>query len=147
MKLSSAIWLATCATFAHALVVPDAASNPTADGAFNNTLARNGLVEDWLWPVKAADDDPWSLSVARGAKLLQGMRGSDAEAATLYGLDTTADSPFDGDLIDKLREWGYNDNNDALAKQADPECNFDSRDGHMLKKSFGDLGIETKSKD
>ena len=74
------------------------------------------------------------------------MRDSDAEAATIYGLDTTAESPFDGDLIDKLREWGYNDNNDALAKQADPECNFESRDGHMLKKAFGDLGIETKSK-
>ncbi|RAQ99818.1 vacuolar amino acid transporter 1 [Stemphylium lycopersici] len=143
--LLPAIALATCATFVHALVVPDAASDPTVDGAFNNTLARSERFEDRLGPVKAADDDPWSLSVARGAKLLQGMRGSDAEAATLYRLDSTAESPFDGHLFDKLREWGYNDNNDALAKQADPECNFDSRDGHMLKKAFGDLGIETKS--
>ncbi|KAI2487463.1 Vacuolar amino acid transporter protein 1 [Pyrenophora tritici-repentis] len=59
---------------------------------------------------------------------------------------TTAESPFDGDLIDELREWGYNDDNDALAKQADPECNFDSRDGHMLAKAFRELKIGTKSK-
>jgi hypothetical protein len=45
------------------------------------------------------------------------MKGSDTEAATLYTLGTTSESPFDGDLIDKLKEWGYNDNTDALAKK------------------------------
>jgi hypothetical protein len=74
------------------------------------------------------------------------MKVSDAEAATLYNLGTTAESRFDGDLIDQLREWGYNDATDALAKQADSECNFDSQNGHMLKKAFGDLGMGTKSK-
>lgn len=135
----------TCATFVHALVVPDVSPEPVAS-ATNNTLPNENPLKEWLGPTKAAADEPWTLSVARGAKLLQGMKSNDAEAASLYGLETTAESPFDGNLIEKLREWGYNDNNDALAKQADPECNSDSRDGHMLKKAFTDLGIGTKSK-
>ena len=96
--------------------------------------------------VKTTDDDPWTLSVARGTKLLQGMKASDAEAAALYNLGASAESAFDGDLINKLREWGYNDATDALAIQADPECNFDSSNGHMLKKAFSDLAISTKPK-
>ncbi|KAG9387779.1 Vacuolar amino acid transporter protein 1 [Pyrenophora tritici-repentis] len=114
----------------------------------SSNLTRTALVSDdeSHGLVLVADNDLWTLAVARGAKLLQGMKASDTEAATLYGLGTTAESPFDGDLIDELREWGYNDDNDALAKQADPECNFDSRDGHMLAKAFRELKIGTKSK-
>lgn len=135
---------AICATFVHALV-PDIPSG-TITSAANKTLPSKNLLEGWSEATNAAADDPWTLSVARDAKLLQGMRSSDADAASLYGLETTAESPFDGNLIEGLREWGYNDNNDALAKQADSECNFDSRNGHMLKKTFTDLGIGTNSK-
>jgi hypothetical protein len=78
--------------------------------------------------------------------MLQRMKGSDAEAVTLYSLGNTAESPFDGDLISQLREWGCNDNTDALAKKADPKCNFDSPNGHMLKAAFSSLGISTSSK-
>ncbi|EUC47215.1 hypothetical protein COCMIDRAFT_24834 [Bipolaris oryzae ATCC 44560] len=145
MRLLLLIACATCATFVHGLVVPDVPSE-LATGTTNSTFPSEHPLEEWSEPVKAAADDPWTLSVARGAKLLQGMRSNDADAASLYGLATTAESPFNGNLIDKLREWGYNDNNDALAKQADPECNFDSRDGHMLKKAFTDLGIGISSK-
>jgi len=130
--LSAASTLAIVITFAHC--------DTTFTSKTNVTFTNENHFD------VRADDDPWTLSVARGAKLLQGMKASDAEAATLYNLGTTAESPFDGDLIDKLREWGYNDATDALAKQADPECNFDSQNGHMLKKAFGDLGIGTKSK-
>ncbi|USP75837.1 hypothetical protein yc1106_03111 [Curvularia clavata] len=130
-----------------ALVVPDLSSEPVSTA--NGTLLNDTPFEEWFRPTKAAggdEDGLWTLSVARGTKLLQGMKGSDAEAANLYGLEKTAESPFDGDLIDTLREWGYNDHTDALAKQADPECNFDSRDGHMLREAFSDLGIGTKSR-
>lgn len=145
--MKSLVRLAICATSVCALVLPSGPSELTASAnVTNSTLVGGGFAGKWLGPVKTADNDLWTLSVARGTKLLQGMKGSDTEAARLYGLDTTAESPFDGDLIDKLHEWGYNDNTDALARQADPECNFDSRDGHMLKKAFGDLGIGIKSK-
>jgi hypothetical protein len=113
-----------------ALAVPDALCNLTTSSEHNLTFANDNHFDG---PVKTADDNPWTLSVNRGAKLLQGMKASDAEAAALYNLGVTAESPFDGDLIDKLREWGYNDATDALAKQADPECNFDSSNGHLLK--------------
>jgi hypothetical protein len=131
------LWFATSVLI---LVVPDALSNTTLTSTHETHFhVRTG-------PVTTADDDPWTLSVTRGAKLLQGMKVSDAEAATLYNLGTTAESRFDGDLIYQLREWGYNDATDALTKQADPDCNFDSQNGHVLKKAFGDLGIGTKSK-
>jgi len=132
------------ATSARAVVTPYTPSNFST----SSNLTRAALTSDDESPglVKVADDDLWTLAVARGAKLLQGMKVSDADAATLCGLGTTAESSFDGDLIDTLRDWGYNDDNDALAKQADPECNFNSRDGHMLATAFGDLGIGTKSK-
>ncbi|KAJ4316919.1 Mitochondrial import inner membrane translocase subunit tim8 [Neodidymelliopsis sp. IMI 364377] len=74
------------------------------------------------------------------------MKSSDASAATLYGMGTTAESPFDGDLISKLREWGYNDNTPAMQKLHDLECNMNSASGHMLSKVFLDLGLDTKSK-
>lgn len=140
------IRLAICATSICALVRHDPSKRTTSANVTNSTFASKHLTETWSGQVRTAGNDPWTLSVARGTKLLQGMKGGDAEAARLYGLDTTAESPFDGDLIDKLREWGYNDNNDALTRQADPECNLDSRDGHMLKKAFEELGIGTKSK-
>lgn len=128
------------ATFILAIVVTFARCDTTFTSKTNATFTDENRFDI------RANDDPWILSVARGAKLLQGMKASDAEAATLYNLGTTAESPFDGDLIDKLSEWGYNDATGALAKQADPECNFDSQNGHMLKKAFGDLSIGTKSK-
>jgi hypothetical protein len=128
-------------------VIPDSPTNLTSVSLVLNTTAQSpDPLDEWDSSVTAAEDDPWTLSVARGAKLLQSMKGSDAEAAILYNMGSTAESPFDGDLIDKLQEWGYNDNTDALAKMADPECNFDSPSGHMLKTAFTDLDIGLSSK-
>lgn len=138
--------VAICAASVFALAVPDI-SFELVTNTVNRTFPSDDPAKRWFEPAKAAGDDGlWTLSIARGTKLMNGMRGSDAEAANLYGLERTAESPFDGGLIAELRAWGYNDNTDALAKQADPECNFDSRDGHMLKKAFADLAIGTKSK-
>jgi hypothetical protein len=146
MKSLLLLALALFATSACARIAP---SNLTASSTFDNaTTANDSHLDDWTGLFTAADDDPWTLSVARSAKLLQGMKGSDADAdaATLYNLGSSAESPFDGDLIDKLKEWGYNDNTPALDKKADPECNFDSPNGHMLKKAFADLSISFKPK-
>jgi hypothetical protein len=134
------------ATSCLVIVVPAVASNITLTSQNNTTFTKENHLDIRTGPVATADDDPWTLSVKRGAKLVQGMKASDTEAATLYDLGATAESPFDGKLVEKLREWGYNDANDALATQADPECNFDSPNGHMLKKAFSDLNIGTKSK-
>jgi hypothetical protein len=151
MKLLLLLGLALFATSACARVAtPDASANLTTadDGHPNDDWNRHFTGDDLTGPITAADDDPWSLSVAHGTKLLQGMQGSDADAdaAILYNLGSTAESPSDGDLINKLKEWGYNDDTDALAKKADPECNFDNPNSHMLKKAFADLSISLKPK-
>ncbi|KAF1947113.1 hypothetical protein EJ02DRAFT_489606, partial [Clathrospora elynae] len=127
------------------VAVPDPHTNLTSYSAFDATFSGNDHLSSTS-PVTATEDDPWTLSLAHGTKLLQGMKGSDADAATLYTLGTTAESHFDDDFIANLREWGYNDNTDALAKSVNKECNFDSSDGHMLKKIFTDLGIGITSK-
>jgi len=91
-----------------------------------------------------AADDAWTLSVQRGAKLLQGMKSDNKAAATLYGLGETAESPYDGELRDILVSWGYNDNTEAMQKKHDEEC--DMENGNKLKKCFDELGMGTKSK-
>lgn len=94
-----------------------------------------------------ATADLWRESIDRGTKLLTGMKSSDSNAAALYGFPTdTAESPFDGPLVDKLREWGYNDNTPAMQKLHDKECNMASASGHMLSKTFTALGMGTASK-
>ncbi|CAI9635688.1 unnamed protein product [Alternaria burnsii] len=142
--MSSAVrLLLLLATSALAFAVESTLPSSITSAGRHLTLANDNHFNG---TVKTTGDDSWTLSVARGTKLLQGMKASDAEAAALYTLGASAESAFDGDLINKLREWGYNDATDALAKQADPECNFDSSKGHMLKKAFSDLAISTKPK-
>ena len=100
------------ATSVVAIVLPAGLSNTTLISTINTTFNNKLHFATGTGPVRTADGDLWTLAVARGAKLLQGMRSSDAQAAALYGLGTTAESPFDGDLVAKLREWGYNDANE-----------------------------------
>jgi hypothetical protein len=114
--------------------------HPCLDFGLNVTSAPTPLLK------ARAPDDKWTLSVQRGAKLLQGMQASDKEAAALYGLGETAESPFDGDLHDTLISWGWNDNTEAMQKKHDRECDMDSPTGNMLKSCFAELGLGTKSK-
>lgn len=91
--------------------------------------------------------DLWPAAVNRGTKLMTGMKSDDATAAALYGFPTdTAESPFDGLLVEDLRTWGYNDNTPAMQALHDKECNMASAAGHMLSKTFADLGMGTASK-
>ncbi|KAJ4344056.1 Mitochondrial import inner membrane translocase subunit tim8 [Ascochyta clinopodiicola] len=109
----------------------------------NSNTAKARPFDSNILISAATDQDPWTLSVDRGTKLLQGMRSSDAVAATLYGLGRTAESPFDGPLTSKLLEWGYNYNTPAIQKLYDSECNMASASGHMLSRTFLDLGLDT----
>ncbi|KAJ4367105.1 Mitochondrial import inner membrane translocase subunit tim8 [Neocucurbitaria cava] len=152
MKLFLLLGLTLLTAFAVARVVPEALSNLIYARDLNITVAGDIPPFDEYDPATAAgndDDDQWVKSVERGTKLLAGMKGSDQEAATLYGLGDSAESPFDGDLKDKLREWGYNDNIEAMQKREDPWCNFDSvpgQGGHSLKPTFTDLQLDTTPK-
>lgn len=113
---------------------------------WDTSSTEEGQFDSSNHTATATDEDAWSLSIARGTKLLTGMTSSDASAAALYGLPTTAESPFDGDLTSTLREWGFNDNTPAMQQLHDPECNMNSADGHMLARAFADLGLDTNSK-
>jgi hypothetical protein len=106
------------------------------------------LLLDWDGLATGVDsaDELWAKAIARGTKLMIAMKFSDKDAAALYTMGESAESPFEGDLYDKLREWGYNDNDEKLQKDADLECRMDSSDGHRLGKAFADLGVSTKSK-
>lgn len=110
--------------------------NSSVDAAGDPLLESEG--------VATAADDPaeWTQAVARGAKLLQGMKGSDAEAAALYGM-RTAESPFDGDCREDFKTWGYNEN-DMLNAKIDQECDFARY--HKIGKTMQELGMDTKSK-
>ncbi|KAF1851007.1 uncharacterized protein K460DRAFT_382536 [Cucurbitaria berberidis CBS 394.84] len=127
----------TLTTIGITRVVPTFFHDTNYDVEFNITAATEIPLFEWTDPATAVDDvELWKKSVERGTKLIADMKGSDQEAATLYDMGESAESPFDGDLKDKLREW-------ALRQ----ECNFDSTSsGHMLKKTFDELGLGTKSK-
>jgi hypothetical protein len=97
--------------------------------------------------IIAVAADLWQEAIERGAKLMTGMKSDDATAATLFGFPTdTTESPFDGSLVEELREWGYNDNTPAMQTLHDKECNMASASGYMLSKTFADLGMGTASK-
>ena len=97
--------------------------------------------------VITAAADLWQEAIDCGAKLMTGMKSDDATAATLYGFPiNTAESPFDGSLVEELREWGYNDNTPAMQLLHDKECNMASVSGHMLPKTLADLGMGTAPK-
>ncbi|KAF1932261.1 uncharacterized protein M421DRAFT_287779 [Didymella exigua CBS 183.55] len=75
------------------------------------------------------------------------MKSSDSAAAALCGFSTpTAESPFDGSLVENLQNWGYNDNTPAMQKLHDRESNMASASGRMLSKTFADLSMDTYSK-
>lgn len=132
--------------------------SPTPQTAFNfhdlilaNHTIGEGRVDnavDRLWAksiLAESSDDLWSQSVARGTKLLLAMHADDNSAASLYGLGSTAESPFDGSLESTLTQWGYADNTPNMQSAVDNECNFASTSGHMLSKAFAALGIQTRN--
>lgn len=127
-----------------ALSVPSSDSsldNSLLDGSFNITGAFHVSAEV---TTAANDEQQWAINVARGRKLLTAMKGSDLEAATLYGLGTTAKSKYDGDLKDEMRKWGWNDNTPKQKATFDKQCDFVAY--HKIGRCFAELGLGTKSK-
>ena len=98
-----------------------------------------------------AGDAAWDKAVVSGGHLWAGMRSDDRMASFFFRTDPhvpdpliqSVQSPYDGDLKDEIKKWGYNENDDVNAK-IDKECDFEAY--HHLKRAFDDLGIKTASK-
>ncbi|KAF9693177.1 hypothetical protein EKO04_008813 [Ascochyta lentis] len=79
----------------------------------------------------------WEKAWCKGSKLSQAMIKSEAEAAAYV---TPVRSPWDGDLVQQFRKWGYRE----LENHRSELCDF-GPDQHNLKRAFTELGIETAS--
>ncbi|KAI8933187.1 hypothetical protein NX059_009825 [Plenodomus lindquistii] len=88
------------------------------------------------------DDAIWLRAHCRGAKLMKAMTLDEQESSSLLSWPYTQ-SPFDGDLKPELRAWGYLDD-DTVHEQSDAQCDFDN--WHHVKRAFGELGMDTRSK-
>jgi hypothetical protein len=88
------------------------------------------------------DEAEWKRAIARGEKLLKGMKGDDKEAAALYRMGgatmETVQSPWDGECVEDFKEWGYNDNTESMQKEVDKFCHFENF--MSLEPAFRDLG-------
>ena len=104
---------------------------------------------DWreLTTGVADADSAWDKAVETGRTLHNAMRSKDSIARWFFknypDFAETVQSPFDGDLREKLREWGYNDN-EELSKTIEKDCDFDAY--HKMKDAFKELNLDTKAK-
>ncbi|KAI8934288.1 hypothetical protein NX059_009028 [Plenodomus lindquistii] len=89
----------------------------------------------------------WEKAVNNGRTLYNAMRSKDSIARWFYKdypeFAETVQSPFDGDLREELKMWGYNDN-DELSKKIDKDCDMDAY--HHIKVAFDELGLDTRAK-
>ncbi|KAF1849711.1 uncharacterized protein K460DRAFT_257900, partial [Cucurbitaria berberidis CBS 394.84] len=89
----------------------------------------------------------WEKAVESGRTLYSAMKSKDSVARWFFknypDFSETVQSPFDGDLREKLKEWGYNDN-EELSKKLDKECDFEAY--HKIKRAFDELSLGTKAK-
>jgi hypothetical protein len=152
MHIVRVVGLAFAVTSIAAIAIPEADFGPLLDDSSiystSNITGVDELPLDWPNPAIAADRNGqlWDKAAERGAKLLLGMKSSDAEAAMSYNTGDTIESPFDGDGVAAFRQWGYNDNPIEFQKEVNKECDMDSINGHKLKQALTDLGLDTRSK-
>jgi len=89
----------------------------------------------------------WEKAVNDGRTLYHAMLSKDSIARWFFkdfpDFAETVQSPFDGDLRDKLKEWGYKDD-DELSKAIEKDCDFDAY--HNIKPAFNELGLDTRAK-
>jgi hypothetical protein len=144
MKLSGYLYAALLTNLATAKALHKPPLSRTLDLLDRNESASSGTAFDSVKPANDAHKaDKWSSSVVRGRKLVQAMKATDVVAATLFNLGETAESPFDGDGKQTFETWGY-DESEKLQKDVDKECDFENY--HKIKKTFAELGMDTKSK-
>lgn len=79
----------------------------------------------------------WDKAWCRGGKFTQAMIKNE-EAAAAYVMPVR--SPWDGDLVQQFRTWGYRE----IENHRSDLCDF-GPDQHNLKRAFTELGIETTS--
>ncbi|KAF2675742.1 hypothetical protein K458DRAFT_492907 [Lentithecium fluviatile CBS 122367] len=86
------------------------------------------------------DEAEWKKSVARGEKLLRGMKADDDEAVRLWdptGNLKTIQSWLDGECEDNFKEWGYSDDTEQMRKEVDKYCSFDNMNVGDVFKYLG----------
>lgn len=79
----------------------------------------------------------WEKAWCKGGKLSQAMIKSEAQAAAYV---TPVRSPWDGDLVQQFKTWGYRE----IENHRSDLCDF-GPDQHNIKRAFTELGIETAS--
>lgn len=96
-------------------------------------------------------DTKWDKAVLSGRNLWAGMHSDDRKASFLFRTDPhtsdptlqTVQSPYDGDMKELWKKWGYKEDDAGNAK-IDKECDFEAY--HKLKRAFEELGVKTESK-
>lgn len=102
----------------------------TALGASNPSLAA---------PLNPNTPASWVKAACRGARLDLAMR-LDREGAAKHV--TPLDTQWDGDLVDAMKTWGYNDVTDS---DSTVNANCDMHEGHYIEHAFQALGISPMS--
>lgn len=146
MKVASLLGAATLATSTTGIAVPEhppSLSSTSQVLSFNLTGGVNVSTE-WVGPIRVAATADWTANVARGRKLMAAMKGTDAEAATIWKMGETAKSSFDGDLKKEMRDWGWNDDPEKQKKELDKQCDFVAY--HKIGRCFEELGLGSQSK-
>lgn len=87
------------------------------------------------------DDAVWRKAKCRGAKLLKAMTLDEEESSRMLQWPYTQ-SPWDGDLKNELRLWGYRDDPE-IHEQSDAYCDFDN--WHQSKRAFEAMGVDWRS--
>lgn len=112
-----------------------------------STVARTTPASDYALHARSPAVTKWEKAVNDGRTLYNAMLSKDSIARWFFkdypDFAETVQSPFDGDLRDKLREWGYKDD-DELSKQIEKDCDFDAY--HKIKPAFDELGLDTRAK-
>lgn len=113
--------------------------NFTSPDSFELSIAaRRSLVARQNTPPPEDDsewEDPyekmWKDALCRGERLLHAMTLGELDAAWALGWPYLQ-SPWDGELKDELKKWGWLDT-DENHKNADYFCNFEEEMGNMFK--------------
>lgn len=148
MKRQVAVGLAFLVTPAIARVVASVEPLPNSLHLEDlNSTHFDNLPIDWADPATSGNGDTaWDKAVDIGRTLYFAMKSKDSIAAFFFKnypqFAGTVQSPWDGDLREELKSWGYNDN-DELSNTIKNDCDFEKY--HNIKRAFDELGLDTKA--
>lgn len=86
-------------------------------------------------------DALWCKFKSRGYQLTKAMMMNDQDAANLLAWPYIQ-SPWDGDLRNELRKWGYKDDFEG-SNAIDNQCDFKKQ--HEMTDTFKEIGVDTRS--